>query len=826
MGILWQDLKYGIRGLLRNRGLALVAVLSLTFGIGANTAIFSLIDCLFLRKLPVRQPERLVELSTVGRDGQKSELSFPIFQETESHQRVFSGLFAWFGNVVLNVEANGTRSLGNVLMVTGNFYSELGVSPILGRYLAPEDVDLRGTFAPVAVISYGFWQRRFGSDQTVIGKQVLVESQPFTIVGVARKWFTGMGTGSEPDVTIPLTAVPTVTHGNINLGVRNSFWLSATGRLKDDVTIEQARAQMGSVWPDVLSAAAPPNITGEQKRQFLSYRIDLDFAASGVEMYLRPHFSRALLVLACSAGIILLVACVNLANLLLARASARGRELSVRIALGASRWRLVRQFLTESLLLAAAGALFGLVFAFWGSRALASFITQLSITPLTLDLNLDLRVLMLTVAMATGVGILFGLAPARLAMRYDVAGGLQHGARTLGGRNGGLGKPLIMAQVALSIVLLHGAGLMVRSIQNLRSMNTGFQKDGVLLAELFPLPDGYKDLNIDIYYRQLIERLSGLPGVVSVGWSNLRPGGGYELKDSISIASEDLVSNGSLEADYAIVSPGFFNTLGMSLIRGRDFRWADDEHNPRVVILSANLARHLFSTADAVGQYIRFGTDPIHGRLQVIGVVNDAQLFDVRKPSAEILYMPFLQESGYTQNGNLEIRASIEPKTLVDSVRSQVDVLRHEYAFRIRTLTQVCNQSILEERATAILSGFFAVVALLLASIGLYGVLSYNVTLRKREFGIRMAIGAQLGVLVGSVVRDAAWLTLSGLVIGLPFAIVIARLISTMLFGVSIYDPSTLVVSTGALLMAALVAGYLPAKRAAEVDPMVALRHD
>ncbi|MGC1484624.1 MAG: ABC transporter permease, partial [Candidatus Acidiferrum sp.] len=473
MGTLWQSLRYTFRVLAKNPGFTTVAILSLALGIGANTAIFTLINALILRDLPVRQPERLVSLSPI-RQGDKIPFSYPMFREVERGQRVFSALMAWSTNALSNVEVNGVLAQDRVLAVTGNAYSELGTTPLLGRLLTPDDSNLTaGANSQVAVLGYEFWQSHFGGAPNVVGMQIRIEGHPFTIIGVTRKWFTGLTTGEPPEITVPLPAIPLITSGGFDLESRSILWLYPIGRLKNGVSIEQARAQLQSFWPDVLLASASTQTPGLRRQSFLSMDLDVSSAAKGITGGLNAQFERPLYVLAAIVGLILLVTCVNLANLMLARAAARGHEMSVRVAIGASRSTLLRQVLTESLVLSFAGALLGLAFAYWGSFALALLMTEGSVVPVSLDLSPDLRVLSLTLFIAILTGILFGLAPAWRSSCEDPASVLQQNARCLSGGASELSKVLIITQVALSLVLLLGASLFVRSFQRLRSVDLG-----------------------------------------------------------------------------------------------------------------------------------------------------------------------------------------------------------------------------------------------------------------------------------------------------------------------------------------------------------------
>jgi predicted permease len=816
---LWRNLCYSIRILGKDPGFATVAILSLALGIGANVAIFTLINALLLRDLPVPHPERLVELS-VARHGDKIPFSYPMFRELERGQRAFSGLVGWSASTMPNVEVSGVFELSNVLGATGNYYSVLGVAPFLGRLLTLEDVNPHsGSTSQVAVIGYAFWQRRFGGAPDVIGKQLRVEGQPFTVVGVTRKWFTGITPGEPPDVTIPITAFPALR--TFNLEERSVLWLRITGQLKDGVTIDQARAQLQSFWPEVLLATASTETPGLRRQTFLSMGLDVSPVRTGFAKDLRAQFSRPLYVLAGIVGLILLVACVNLANLMLARAAARSQEMSVRVAIGASRGALATQGLTESLVLSLAGAVLGLAFSYWGSRSLVAFMTEGTVS---LDLRPDLRVLVITLLVGVFTGMLFGLAPTWHSSRQDPAVVLQQGSRRLAGSAGKLGKALIVIQVALSLILLLGAGLLVRTFQGLRSLDLGFNKDN--LFEIIPQsrPGGRQNLDTNSYHRQIIERVSHVPGVRSVGLADISIPNPQPWRETASAMSEDPNTGARIMASGVAVWPGFFNTLGIRLIAGRDFDVADDEHRPHIAIISRSFAERLFVDGDAIGRRIRFGFMPQYQNLEIVGVAEDARILDLREAAPPIVYLSYPQYAQSTPSGDLYVRAKGDQEALVKTIGLEIESLGHEYPIRTATVDQMISRVLVNERAIALLSSFFAALALLLASIGLYGLMSYGVTRRTREIGVRVALGAQQGTVRWMILRETLALTLFGLAIGIPSGLAASRLIAGMLFGLSPGDLSTIVTACLLLLAVAFVAGYLPARKASATDPIVALR--
>lgn len=632
-----------------------------------------------------------------------------------------------------------------------------------------------------------------------------------------------MTIGEPPDITIPITAYPALMEGNeFALDSRSILWLSVIGRLKDGITIEQARAQLQSFWPEVLLATASTGTPGPRRQTFLSMSLEMTSAAKGFRSDLRTQFTRPLYVLAGIVGLILLVACVNLANLMLARAAARSHEMSVRVAIGASRWSVASQVLAECLALSLAGALLGLVFAFSGSRLLVLLMTQGSLFPVALDVSPDLRVLSLTMFVAILTAIFFGIAPAWRCSREDPSSVLQQNSRSLGGGTGKLSKALIVTQVALSLVLLLGAGLLARSFEKLLSVDLGFLKDSLLEVTLYPRPGGYQNLDRNSYHRQLLQRVSSLPGVSSVSFGGATIPSPQGWHDTVSPMTADPSTSIRLMAYAATVSPGFFQTLRIPLLRGRDFYETDDEKHARVAIVNSNLAERLFPNGDAIGKIVRFGFMPDYENLEIVGIARNARIFDIRDATTPVIFLSSFQ---YPHEwGGLILRTTEAPEALAKTVGHEVESLGHEYVLRTRTVAQTISVELVEERVTAVLSGFFATLAILLASIGLYGLMSYAVTRRTREIGIRVAVGAQRQSVLWLVLRETLTLALLGIAIGIPSALAATRLITTMLFGLSSTDVPTITVVSLLLLLVALFAGYLPARRASTIDPIVALR--
>jgi predicted permease len=841
---LWRNLSYALRVLRKSPGFTSVAVLSLALGIGANTAIFTLINALLLRDVPVRQPERLVEVSPVRCENaritadvsrascsqfdRKIFFSYPMYRELERQQRVFSAVIGWSdGFDVARVEVNGAFSQNKVFAVSGNYHSELGETPVLGRLLTPEDADPHSGSLRVAVLGYEFWQRRFGGAPDVIGKGIRIAGTPFTIIGVTRKWFTGLSTGEPPEITIPITAQPLVEPGIFkSIDDRSLLWVMVTGRLKDGVTIEQAHAQLQSFWPDLLAATASTPTPGLRRQRFLSMGLDVSAARTGMAPELRAQFTRPLYLLLGIVGLILLAACVNLANLMLARAARHAQEMSLRVALGASRWQLAGRVLAESLALSLGGAFLGILFAYWGSSALVALMTEGALTRVTLDLRPDLRVFGVTMAAAILTGVLFGLAPAWRSARQDPAAVLQHNTRSLGGGGNRMSQALIVAQVSLSLILLLGAGLLVKSFQKLQSLDMGFAKDGLLEVSVHGRPEGHAKTDARVYHQQLIERITRLPGVRAVGFAEDFLPSPEGWHDAVSVATSDWSRASEVMADTALVSPDFFRTMGMALLRGREFDWTDDEDRPLVAIVSRSLARRLFPNGGAIGQRIRFGVMADLQALEIVGVAVDARIFRLREATPPVLYIPRLQHPNWADWTffTVFVRTKEDPESVATAVRKEIESPGQEYVVSTKTVAQVTGELLASERVNAMLCSFFAGLALLLGSMGLYGLMSYGVTRRTREIGVRVALGAQPRSVRWMILRETLALTLLGMAIGIPSGLAATRLIASTLYGLSPNDLPTIATACLLLLTVAFFAGYLPARKASGIDPMLALR--
>ena len=834
MRIIWQDLSFGLRVLRKSPGFTVVAILSLALGIGANTAVFSLIYGLAFRNLPAPHPEQLVRFGAHVGEESFVGLSLPMFDELSANQRVFSSTFAWSGDGVYNVELNGAMSRANIWLVTGNFLSELGAAPEIGRLIEPGDVDLHANVATqLAVLNYDFWQHRYGGAPDVVDKTIKIEGSPFTIIGVARKGFTGINSEAPPEIIVPLTAQPILDSQFLVSGQADiqkslqrpdALWLEAAGRLRPGATLEMARAQLDTSWPAVRDELEPTGQAPAERSRFLSLHLKVESGARGAS-FMRGRFTEPLYVLLAIASLVLLVACVNLASLTLARAASRGHELTVRIALGASRARLVRQMLTESLLLSFAGMLGGVAFAWWGSAALSNLmIREIYIVPAEVRITPDIRILAFAATTAMLTGILFGLAPAWRATNEDPSAALQESSRIVGAEMGKLGRGLMIAQVALSLVLLVAAGLFTRSLEKLRSVDPGFRTQGMLDVHLTAMPGGYKNVDFVSYYRQLVERISGLPHVSSAAIVHMQPGGANSWTEEVRPKNADA---SSIAVDFDMVMPGAFHTMGIDLLRGRDFAWQDDEQAPHIAIVSQSFARQFFPGKEAIGQAIEFASHPKWPSAQIIGIAADASLYDLRKHAPPTVYLPPLQyDRGWKGWGEILVQTDFSASAMLAPIRGVVDSFGYDYVSRIEAISGGIERSLLSERVTAMLSTFFGGLALLLAAIGLYGLMAYTVTRRTREIGIRMALGAHRDAVRWMVLRQTLALALIGIAIGLPCATAASRLIASMLYGITPSDATTLIVVSLTLILVASVAALLPAYRATRVDPMIALRHE
>ena len=824
MTTMLNDLRYAIRQLLKTPGFLAVAVLSLALGIGANTAIFSLVNAVLLKRLPVRQPEQLVVVATEApgqtQIGPISSFSYPVFRELREKNPGFSGMFA-HNALPMSMSGGGqtVRVLGE--LVSGNFFSVLGVNPHLGRVFTETDDQTPGAH-PVAVISYNFWQRRFGADPQIVGQRISLNGYPFTVIGVSSPGFQGVQVGVAPEVRIPIMMTRQVLIDAPVFENRWSMWLAIMARLKPGVSLQQAQAAADTIF-QAIRAPEVSRIQGDSPddRIFKSLRIHLSSAQTGASNLSR-RFSQPLLLLMCVVGIVLLIACLNVANLLLARAATRQKEIAVRLALGAGRWRLMRHLLTEGFLLSTLGGMLGLLFALWGADVLLSFLPQGRI-PTVLEIKPDSQVLGFLFCISLLTGLLFSLAPALHATRPNLIPALKNETVAVSGgnRRWELRQVLVVLQVALSLMLLVGAGLFVRSLRNLKAVDDGYSADQVVMMALDPGQSGYKLDQLRSFYARLAERVLALPGVKWATYTRNVPLSGRWSRIGVEVPGYQPRIDEEMAALFNHVAPQFFATFGMTLLSGRDFGAQDTPDSPKVVIINEKLAHYFFGNADPVGKHVSL--EDLKD-LEIVGVVADAKYRNLREQAPQTVYLPLSQSSSMVQR-TFCVRASGIPGNLITAIRHEVRGLDPNLpVFDIKTFEDQVNESVSQERLVATLSSFFGFFALLLASLGLYGVMAYSVARRTREIGIRMALGAQTGNVLRLVLRETLLLVLIGIALGLPAALAATRLTKGLLFGLTATDPFTIALATLVMIAVASLAGWIPARRAARVDPMVALR--
>jgi len=781
----------------------------IALAIGANTAIFTLLDSLLLRPLPIRDPERFVELRLSTLTGKDAQISYKDFEELTQRQQMFSGMFAWDDNALNDFQVGQVRWFGPRLTVSGDFYSTLGIAPFMGRGIMPED--LSPGAAPVAMISYEAWKYRLGGDSSILGKTLKVQDAPLTIVGVTPANFFGLRVGISADVTVPVTTVGLFSISSPQ-PVENVSWLNVAARLKPGVSPAQAQAHLNSLWPTLLADARAR--TRQEEYEWLAARVDVKSASTGFSS-LRDRFSRPLFLLMGMVVLVLALACVNLSALMLSRAAARQYEIAVRLALGASRQRILRLLLTESLFLAMTGAAVGTVLSFWMSDALAKFVWT-GVVPLSLNLRPDARILAFAISSAVLTGIVFGLGPGWQAGRHDPTVVLHHGNH--GTRFiGKLGKGLVVTQLVISGVLLAGAWTVVGYLREIRSLPLGFSPEKVLMMRLINQPGAYRNLDHAAYDRELLERVSAVSGIQS---ASLSQDGLFNGRGFTTPVSGSFLGSTSTRALFGRVSPGFFKTVGIQIREGRDFGWHDDAQSARVAIISADLSRDLFSEADRVGSSIRLGNN----QYTVVGVVDDARLGNVRDQRPAV-FLPSFQNPDEILQPLLEVRSLGDPTAVAGSVRDAVQSLGREYPLKTITLQRLLDEQLIPERIIAMLATAFGLAAFLLATISLYGVVSHDVSQRSGEIGIRIALGATRRNVVKLVVRDLCALLGIGLVLAAPLAWLGVRALPLFLPGINPRFGS-LLGSEMILATAAIIGAYLPTRRAIRLDPIAALHHE
>lgn len=813
MNTLIQDIRYGLRRLGHSPGFTAVAILSLALGIGANAAIFSLVNTVLLRPFPVPESDRLVALHVIGKQNSMRAFSYPDYIDFRNRNDVLSGIFvSRFSPMSLNREGQSERLWG--YLVSGNYFQVLGIKPVLGRDFTPDEDRTRSSH-PVAILSFGCWQRRFGGDQAIIGKQIRINDKQFQVVGVAPDGFKGTDVVFAPEIWIPIHMLEWVEPGSTWLDRRSTENIFASGRLKPGVSRKQAEAslnllsqQLGKEYPD----------TNEGKSIALTAPGLIIPALRGAVI----SFTWILLAL---VALVLVIACTNLAGLLLARATERRKEIAIRLALGASRMRLIRQLLTESVILSLAGGLVGVFLASWMIELVVKFRPPVNF-PLIFDLVMDWRVLFFSLLISTLTGVVFGIAPALQATNAELTPALKDEVSLGGIRKSRLRSGLLVAQLALSLVMLVAAGLVVRALQQLRTMNPGFEsRNGFLMSVDLHL-QGYDQARGQQFYRQLLERLRSTPGVTSAAVTNFMPLSLNYSSTNIYVEGQPETRGINLPSSmYSSIGAGYFETIGLPLLAGRPFAESDTEGTPRVVIINETFARrliHATNPAEAIGKRVGYG--PGGNWRQVVGVVRDGKYFNIGEDYQPFIYYPLNQE--YEPNGTFIVRTAGNTDRMIAAVRNEIQQLDAGLpVYDVKTLEEHMSLSLFPARVAAAFLGGFGLIALTLAAIGIYGVTSYSVAQRTREIGIRMALGAKRRDVVMMIVRQGMRLAALGLAIGLAVSFGLTRMLANLLYGVSSTDALTFIVVSVALAGVTILSGYLPARRAARVEPMKALRH-
>jgi putative ABC transport system permease protein len=835
-----QDVRYSLRTLAKSPVFTWVAVLSLALGIGANTAIFTLLDQVLLRLLPVKNPRELVLLSSRGthygsnRGG--NALSYPMYEDFRDHNTVFSGVMCRFG-VPLSMSFNGRTERVSGELVSGSYFQVLGVGAALGRVFTPDDNRIPNGH-PLAVLSYAFWKSRFAGDPSILNKTILINGYALTVIGVSQPGFDGVILGEAPQIRVPVMMKARMTPQWDDLKDRRSRWVNVFARLKPGVSMQQAQAALEPFYHQLLEMEvrepAFRHADAYTRQQFLKSTIQVLPGSQG-RSDLRQQFRTPLLLLMGIVALVLLIACANLAGLLLARATARQKEIAIRLALGAGRMRIMRQLLVESLLLALLGGLAGLLVAAWTDSGLLAMIPS-GDTPLNLTATPDLRVLLFTLAVSLLTGVIFGLAPALQTTRPELAPTLKNEASAVAGSQVRLRKGLVVAQVALSLLLLVGAGLFVRSLKNLRNLGPGFPTDHLISFAIDPTLNQYDVERTKAFYRQLADGLRSAPGIRSAAFAAVGILEGNEWDSTVTVEGYQSKPGEDMNPCFNSVTPGYFTAMGIPLLAGRDFTLRDivgiphagmPFKVPNVVIVNEKLARHYFGGRNPVGRHLGFGGDPgTPADMEIIGVVRDAKYTSLRDSIPRQVFIPALASPFVTEMTGY-VRTRLDPNQAFAVIRNEVRKLDANLpVYGMRTLEEKIDESLVTERLIAILATVFSFLATLLASLGLYGVMAYSVERRTREIGIRMALGAAGGNVLWLLMREVLLLVATGAAIGLPAAWVLSKFAQAQLYGVASHDPATLVAALAAISVVACLAGYIPAWRATRIDPMRALRYE
>jgi len=827
------DLRLALRGLRRSPLFATVAILSLALGIGANTAIFTLIDQMLLRKLPVVAPEQLVMLYQQGSHNGSNMgprmHSYPMYQDMQQRAEPLSEVLCR-RLVPASVSIDNQTERLQTEMVSGNYFTMLGVRPAAGRVFTSEEDDRVYRGHPVVVLSYDYWTTRFARNPAAIGQKILVNDYPMTIVGVSAAGFVGLDPAQAPQIRVPILMKPFMVPdwSWMRADDRRARWVQVFGRLKPGYTVESARAPLQGLFTQIrqyeMTLPAANSWSAYSRDQFMKGRMLVTSAATGYSA-LRNDFSTALIVLMCMVGLVLLIACANVANLLIARAFMRQKEIAVRLSLGASRVQLVRQMLVESLVLSCFGGAAGIALAVTLTRGLLALIPTGG-QPLSIDAHPDFRILGFTVVLTFATGIIFGLLPAIRASRPDPWTTLKDTVGSIAGTGGSLflRKGLVAAQVALSFLLLFGAGLFVRSLQNLRGTDTGVALDNLVTFQLAPTLSGYDAPRTVHFYQELLDRLRAAPGVKSAALASVSILSGNEWDNSTAVEGHPAADGEDMQAFMNSLSPGYFATMQIALREGRDFTLLDVKDNARVAIVNRRFAEHYFPGKSAIGRHLGQGGGPKSKLdIEIIGVVEDSLYEGPRQGVRRQVFVP----NWGRQSATFYVRTTSASSAVYSLVRREVQQLdRSMPIYEMKTLEAQLDETLLTDRLVALLSAGFGLLATLLASIGLYGVMAFVVARRRKELGIRLALGARRGLIIWSVMREVLLLLAIGLAVGIPAGLGLGRFVSAQLYGIQPHDPSIAIATMLVLTAVSASAGLIPAHRASRIDPILALRYE
>lgn len=838
MEALLRDLRYGLRTLLKNKGFTSVAVLTLALAIGANTAIFTIVNSVLLRTLPVQNPSSLVILGDPGEVHGRSNgtprvvvFSYKLYEGLTANPEVFSGSFA-AGDIrraQISTSSTDPGQSARGRFVTGGYFSLLGIQPAIGRLISESDSDMNNP-SPVAVISYPYWQRQFGSDPSAVGRTIRVNDVPVTIIGVAQQGFDGEIASESQDIWTPLNMQPQMVGGKNWNDDPNVSWLQAMARLKPGVTREQADAKVNLKFQQMLNSDYGALLMKEDREAILKEHIAVAAGGRGFS-WARDAFGRPMVLLMIIVGLVLVMACTNISNMLLARSSGRSREIALRVAIGAKPWRVVRQLITESVLLAFLGGIAGLLVAHFGTQLLLRWVMQ-RYSMLSLDISPDARVLGFASLLCLLTGVLFGIVPALRALKVELTSILGQSSRVSGshGFSGffSVGNLLVAAQFAVSMLVITGAGLLVRSLYNLQDVDLGYPREHLVVMKTDPLVKGVDQVRMQQLAREVPEALLSLPGLKRVSVSENGLFSGTESGQTIKVEGFTSQIESDMDAAYDQIGPGYFGTIGARFLLGRDFTERDNDASQHYAIINETMSRFYFKDGNPIGKKITIPDNKqVKHDYEIVGVVHDVRDHSVREAADRRFYLPLVNEVSGAVMLNFEIRTSGDPSMVMNSLREKMAVVAPGLpVVGISTIDDLAQKEVFKESMLARLSGMFGVLALLLAAVGLYGLMSYMVATRTKEIGIRLALGAQRSDILKSIMKQAMILAATGVTVGIPIALLSGHAMKTTLYEVGAGDPVALIASASILAGVALVASVVPALNAIRVDPNVVLRYE